>query len=40
MLTQGLQGFHGSRIAVPGAAVDRPDPARLAFRFDRFSDAA
>jgi len=40
MLRTGLQGFHGEVIAVPRRPVDRPDPHRLASRFERFLDAA
>lgn len=40
MLRTGLQGFHGESIAVPRVESHRPDPARLAIRFDEFSRAA
>ena len=41
MLRTGLQGFHGERITLPRRPDDRPDPARLERRFDRFlRDAA
>ncbi len=36
MLRTGLQGFHGTRIAVPRRPEERPDAARLRTRFDRF----
>ena len=35
-----LKGFHGATIAAPAKKMWRPDPERLAIRFDRFSDAA
>jgi putative restriction endonuclease len=40
MLRTGLQGFHGERISVPRDIADRPDPARLETRFERFVRAA
>jgi putative restriction endonuclease len=40
MLQTGLQGFHGAPITVPRRREDRPDPARLEARFDRFVRAA
>ncbi len=40
MLRTGLQGFHGTAIAVPRRPEDRPDPLRLETRFERFSRAA
>jgi len=40
MLTTGLQGFHGKPIMVPRRPADRPDPARLHTRFERFVAAA
>ena len=42
MLREGLQGFHGRPITPPSRPAERPDPARLAYRFERFtaSDAA
>jgi putative restriction endonuclease len=36
MLTTGLQGFHGEHISVPRRADERPDPERLARRFEVF----
>lgn len=35
-----LKGFHGGTIETPGRRVWRPDPERLAVRFERFHDAA
>jgi putative restriction endonuclease len=40
MLRTGLQGFHGEAIALPRQPQDRPDPARLLARFERFERAA
>jgi putative restriction endonuclease len=40
MLRTGLQGFHGERIGLPRHPDDRPDPARLESRFERFVRAA
>jgi putative restriction endonuclease len=40
MLKTGLQGFHGAPIALPRRPEDRPDPARLETRFERFVRAA
>jgi putative restriction endonuclease len=40
MLRTGLQGFHGASIALPRRPEDRPDPARLETRFERFTRAA
>jgi putative restriction endonuclease len=40
MLRTGLQGFHGAPISMPRLPADRPDPARLATRFERFTRAA
>jgi putative restriction endonuclease len=40
MLQTGLQGFRGTRIALPRRPDDRPDPVRLQTRFERFSHAA
>jgi ATP-binding cassette, subfamily B, bacterial len=40
MLKTGLQGFHGAPIARPRRPEDRPDPARLETRFERFLQAA
>jgi putative restriction endonuclease len=37
MLREGLQGFHGAPIQLPRRAADRPDPSRLATRFERFA---
>ncbi len=36
MLRQGLHGFHLQRISLPSRVDDRPDPERLALRFERF----
>jgi putative restriction endonuclease len=36
MLESGLQGFHGGKPSVPRRPQQRPDPARLAARFDQF----
>ena len=35
-----LKGFHGITIEAPAKKVWRPDPERLAVRFDRFRNAA
>lgn len=40
MLTAGIQSFHGSEIRLPPATADRPDPERLALRFERFEEGA
>lgn len=40
MLRTGLQGFHGAAIAQPKRPADRPDPARLEARYERFLRAA
>jgi putative restriction endonuclease len=40
MLRTGLQGFHGEPIVVPSRSEDRPDPQRLATRFESFLHAA
>ncbi len=40
MLLHGLKGMHGARIIVPRRAPDRPDPALLERRYDRFLAAA
>ena len=40
MLREGLQGFHRAQILEPRHPRDRPDPARLAVRFERFTAAA
>jgi hypothetical protein len=34
-----LKGFHGTLIEAPSKRPWRPDPERLAVRFERFSDA-
>lgn len=39
MLREGIQHFHGKPIALPAAARNRPDPARLAQRFARYAEA-
>ena len=39
MLKTGLQGFHGASITLPRRPPDRPDPARLGQRFERFAAA-
>ena len=36
MLREGLQGFQGAQILKPQRRQDRPDPERLAIRFERF----
>lgn len=36
MLKTGLQGFHGAQIGVPRNLEERPDPERLALRFEAF----
>jgi putative restriction endonuclease len=36
MLRTGLQGFHGADITLPRRPEERPDPARLETRFERF----
>ncbi len=36
MLIVGLQQIHGQSIHVPNRAAQRPDPARLAARYERF----
>jgi putative restriction endonuclease len=36
MLREGLQGFHNRSITVPIRVDDRPDPSRLAERYQRF----
>lgn len=38
MLREGIQSFHGKAITPPSTASDRPDPERLAMRFDRFGE--
>jgi putative restriction endonuclease len=40
MLRDGLQGFHEALIAQPARQSDRPDPVRLATRFEEFVRAA
>jgi len=35
-----LKRFHGARIEAPSKRLWRPDPERLAARFERFSTAA
>jgi putative restriction endonuclease len=40
MLRTGLQGFHGAPIRLPHRPQDRPDPARLQARFERFTRVA
>jgi len=40
MLKNGLQYFHGARIVQPARPTDRPDPERLALRFEAFQGAA
>jgi putative restriction endonuclease len=40
MLREGLQGFHEALISQPARQSDRPDPARLATRFEEFERAA
>jgi putative restriction endonuclease len=39
MLREGLQGFHGAAILQPRRPDERPDPLRLAQRFERFAAA-
>jgi putative restriction endonuclease len=39
MLREGLQGFHGAAIDQPRRSDERPDPERLAVRFESFSAA-
>lgn len=39
MLKYGLQQMDGRRLSLPARSKDRPDPDRLALRFDRFSQA-
>lgn len=38
MLREGIQSFHGKVITPPPTPSDRPDPERLAVRFDRFGE--
>lgn len=40
MLRTGLQGFHRQAIALPRRIEERPDPDRLAVRYERFRDVA
>jgi hypothetical protein len=40
MLSSGIQGFHGAAILQPRAPENRPDPERLAVRFEEFEAAA
>ncbi|UTI65194.1 hypothetical protein NBH00_03050 [Paraconexibacter antarcticus] len=40
MLKNGLQRFHGAHILAPSHVGDRPDPDRLALRFEAFRAAA
>lgn len=40
MLRHGLQGLHDSRLILPRARKDHPDPERLAKRFAEFESAA
>ena len=39
MLRHGLQGLHGQRIQLPRPSEWRPDPERLARRYERFREA-
>lgn len=36
MLRHGLQEMHGTKLALPGRLSDRPDPGRLAQRYEAF----
>ena len=40
MLRQGLQELDGTRIILPVRPIDRPDPDRLAQRFERWRAAS
>jgi putative restriction endonuclease len=40
MLKHGLQGVHNSKLVLPRALHDRPDPERLKERYERFKGAA
>jgi hypothetical protein len=40
MLANGIQHFHGAAILQPKRADERPDPERLAIRFERFRAVA
>lgn len=39
MLQHGLQGLYMERLHMPGARRDRPDPERVARRFEEFLEA-
>ena len=40
MLKHGLQEMHGRRLELPARRADRPDPERLAMRFEQFMKAS
>jgi putative restriction endonuclease len=40
MLANGIQHFHGAAILQPSRVDERPDPERLAIRFERFREVA
>jgi putative restriction endonuclease len=40
MLANGIQHFHGAAILQPRRSDERPDPERLAIRFERFREVA
>lgn len=40
MLKHGLQDMHGRNLLLPTRVLDRPDPDRLAVRFDQFEAAS
>ena len=40
MLANGIQHFHGATMLKPSRADERPDPERLAIRFERFLEVA
>jgi putative restriction endonuclease len=40
MLLVGLKQVHGQMIEVPRSVRDRPDPARLELRYERFKRAS
>jgi putative restriction endonuclease len=40
MLLHGLQELHGSRLVLPRAEVDQPDPLRLEIRYEEFRQAS
>jgi putative restriction endonuclease len=40
MLANGIQHFHGAAILQPARADERPDPDRLAVRYERFLEVA